>query len=150
MRVNLTGIAPVHHILRLQDLHTHKVKVAGYHIVFILDTNDVRVAEVCTKYRIPIRTVVLIAPRQNILLYKFRSCIRLFRVDFDIVEMNPFGMSYVEAFGGQWTPHRCLWVFGSLLILKCLINLGYVGSCDTSLLVNTDIADVNVFDRVAW
>ena len=61
--INLCYDTPVHHVVRLKNLHTDEVEVGGYHIVFLAYTNNIRIAEVGGKDGIDVGAVKLVTPQ---------------------------------------------------------------------------------------
>ena len=83
-----------------------------------------------------------------VLLYNIRPCVLLFRIDFNILEVNVTGVPYVKAFSGQRAPHRSLGIFGGLLVTQRLVDVGQLCAGYASTMMNADVADVNVFYRM--
>ena len=44
--IELRHDVPVYHIVGLQYLHAQKMEVAGHHVVFLTDADDIRVAQI--------------------------------------------------------------------------------------------------------
>ena len=150
-RVDLTDVAPVHHIVALEHLHAEEVEVGGHHIVLLANADDVGVGEVGVEHRIAVGAVALIAPSQvvGVHLDEVRTGIGLFRQHLNIVELDVAGMTDEETLGGQRAPHRGLRVLLLLLIPDGIVDMRQVGRHHAATVVQADVRERDVLHRVS-
>ena len=60
--VYLGGVAPVDAVEAFKDLHAEEVEVAGYHVVAVVDADNVGVGEIGAEDGVAVRAVALVAP----------------------------------------------------------------------------------------
>ena len=74
--VQLRYQPPVHHILRLQYLHTEEMEIGSHHVVAVAHTYHIRVGVIGIQDRIDVGAVALVAPCLQRLLstYACRNC----------------------------------------------------------------------------
>ena len=65
--IYLADVFPVHHIVRFQHLHSHKVEIGSHHIVFLADSDNVWVREVHIQNRVDISVITLVTPSETLL-----------------------------------------------------------------------------------
>ena len=92
--IYLGDITPVHHIVALQHLHTHKVEIRSHHIELVAHTNHIRIGKISIQHRITIRSVTLIAPSLGIYFHKIRAHILINSRYMDIRELYVTGMTH--------------------------------------------------------
>ena len=68
--------------------------------------------------------------------------------DVDVLKVDVRGVANKEAFGGQSAPHGGFRVLPFLLVLQGLVNRRQVGRGDATLMVQGDIRQPDILDRV--
>ena len=75
--IDLTDIAPVHHIVAFQHLHTDEMEVGSHHIVLFAHADDVWIGEIGIEYGVQVGAVALVSPALGVCLHEVRTGIGL-------------------------------------------------------------------------